>query len=233
MDMMFTTVSNAIISGEVNTGVKEVKKLLSRDITAPTLLHECIEPTLDMMGEQFSKMEVFLPELLNAAEVVGGILKTLAHYLYADEERDYRGTVIIATVYGDSHSIGKNLVSLMLQLEGFKVHDLGVDVHMQSIVDQAVSLKADIVCLSALMLTTKLFVKDTVEMLRKHPELSNTKIMVGGGAVNEKWAMEIGTDGYAPDAASAAKAARKLMDGVRSKQKERRGIDYPHLTLQI
>ncbi len=219
MDEKFAGVSEAIISGEVDTGIKEVEKLLSGDVEAQTLLHECIEPTLDMMGEQFSKMEVFLPELINAAEVVDGIRETMAPYLNVGDERAYLGTVVIATVYGDIHSIGKNMVSLMLQLEGFKVHDLGVDVNAQSVVNQVVSLKADLVCLSALMLTTKLFMSDTVEILRKHPALSNIKIMVGGGAIDEEWAAEIGADGYASDAARAAKVARKLTEGIRREQK--------------
>jgi 5-methyltetrahydrofolate--homocysteine methyltransferase len=214
MDKKFARVSETIILGEVDAGVIEVERLLSGDVKAETLLVECIEPTLELLGEQFSEMEVFLPELINAADVVDHIKETMAPFMDSPDGVKPLATVVIGTVYGDLHSIGKNMVSLMLQLEGFKVHDLGVDLHPQSIVDQAVRLNADLICLSALMLTSRLYLKDTLDMARNHLGLRDCKILVGGGSVDGRWADEIGADGYAPDAARAAKVARKMMAGI-------------------
>ena len=205
MEKKYLGVSEAIMTGQVDDGVEEVKMLLASGVTPEELLRLCIEPTLDLLGDQFSEMEVFLPELINAAEVVNRIRETLSpHMLIKGAERP-RGRVVICTVYGDLHSIGKNMVSMMLQLEGFDVQDLGVDIHPQSVVDQVVRIKPDMVCLSALMLASMLYLKDTVEMLKKHPELRGMPVMVGGGAVDEVSAKEMGADGYAADAALAAR----------------------------
>lgn len=219
MDKRFAGVSQAIIEGNVEEGVREVKRLLSGEVSPEMLLSDCIEPTLDMMGDQFSEMEVFLPELINAAEVVDRIKESMVPFMDTPEGVSPVATIAIGTVYGDVHSIGKNMVALMLQLEGFKVHDLGVDLHPQSVVDQLIRLEADMLCLSALMMTSKLYLQDTVDMVRMNPQLKEIMIMIGGGAVDEDWAREIGADAYASDAAGAAKVARKLADGIQNEQK--------------
>lgn len=214
MNKRFSVVSEAIIEGNMEEGVKEVKRLLSGDVSPKMLLKDCIEPTLDSMGEQFSQMEVFLPELINAADVVNAVKEAMVPYIGAGDILEARKVVAIGTVYGDVHSIGKNMVALMLQLEGFEVHDMGVDLHPQTVVEQVIRCDADLLCLSALLMTSKLYMRDTIEMVRNNKKLKEVKIMVGGGTVDEEWAEEFGADGYAPDAVLAAKRARKLLEDI-------------------
>ncbi|MFV0439389.1 MAG: B12-binding domain-containing protein [Desulfopila sp.] len=160
-------------------------------------------------GEQFTKQEYFVPELLMCAEVMEAGLGILKPHLPPKNATGGKGTILLGSVEGDIHTIGKNLVKLMLGIHGYHVVDLGVDVPLHRFVKEQASQKADIVGLSAMMTTTMLAMKKLVPMLQEcNPK---PKVLVGGAPVTEQVAALFGADGYAPDAVSACAVADKLM----------------------
>jgi len=173
---------------------------------------ECIEPVLAEIGDQFSRLEIFLPEMINAAEVVKAIQAALKPYLEADQTRASRGKVVIATVSGDLHDIGKNIVKAMLEVNGFEIKDLGVDVSPKTILSSAKEFDANIIALSALMLPSLPFVKDVIDFVNADEVTRKRfKIVVGGGPVSRDWAVEAGADGYGDNAIDAVAAVRQLL----------------------
>ena len=164
-----------------------------------------------IVGEKFKNNEIFVPEMLVAARAMKKGVEVLKPHL-SSGTTGAQGKLIIATVAGDLHDIGKNLVAMMIESAGFEVIDLGVDVPIEKIVE---SYKANpdtkIVCLSALLTTTMPSLKDTVAALNEADFRSNIKVMVGGAPITQEFADEIGADGYSEDAASAATLAKSLV----------------------
>jgi len=198
----------AIKIGDIELGVSESLKLVDKGKKPVEIFTEGIEPTLAEIGDQFSRLEIFLPEMINSAEVVKAIQKELKPLLEADHETTSKGKIVIATVSGDLHDIGKNIVKAMLEVNGFEVKDLGVDVEAQSILKSARESDADIIALSALMIPSLPFVKDVIDFVEANEEArANIKVIVGGGPVNREWAEEAGADGYGDDAIEAVEIA--------------------------
>ena len=187
-------------------------KLVDSGVKPIEIFTGCIEPTLAVIGEQFSRLEIFLPEMINAAEVVKAIQKELKPRLEADQESTSKGKIVIATVSGDLHDIGKNIVKAMLEVNGFDVDDLGVDVEAKIILKSARDSDADIIALSALMIPSLPFVKDVIDFVEANEEArAKFKVIVGGGPVNRDWATEAGADGYGDDAIEAVEIALQLV----------------------
>jgi len=166
---------------------------------------------MDIVGEKMETGDMFIPEVLRSAKVMGVAVEILKPLLGADDITG-KGKVVIGTVKGDLHDIGKNLVSMMIESAGFEVSDLGADVPPKRFVEEINNRKnVDILCLSALLTTTMPMMKKTIDVLAENGLKDHVKIMVGGAPVTQKFADEIGADGYAPDAGSAVKLVKTLL----------------------
>jgi corrinoid protein of di/trimethylamine methyltransferase len=173
---------------------------------------------MDVVGELFSKKEYFVPEVLMSADALYVGLDILRPHVDMDQKSKAVGEVVIGTVEGDVHDIGKNLVKMMFEIAGFTVHDLGKDVPVDRFVEEQIRTDSDIVCLSAMMTTTMLGMQTVIEKLRaKNP---NVKIMIGGAPVSMEIAERWGADGYAPDAHNALQEALNMIKGLREMQAE-------------
>lgn len=204
----FDTLEQAIRTGDQEGGVAATQKLLDENMDPLSIFTDCIEPTLDDIGEKFSRLEIFLPEMVNASKVVKAIHKTVKPYMEATGTSTTKGRIVIATVSGDLHDIGKNIVKAMLEVNGFEVKDLGVDVSTQAIISEARDYQADVIALSALMLPSLPFCKDVIEFVEQD---KSAKVIVGGGPVSQEWAEEAGADGYGDNAIDAVALVNKLV----------------------
>jgi 5-methyltetrahydrofolate--homocysteine methyltransferase len=193
---------------------KKVKALvedaLSEGIDPKEILQEGLLDGMSIIGEKFKKNEVFVPEVLIAARAMNAGISVLEPALAKTGNKPI-GTVVIGTINGDLHDIGKNLVSMMIKGAGFKVVDIGVDVHPQKFVDKAEELNADIICVSALLTTTMGNMKGVIDELNKRELRDKYVVMVGGAPVTDSFAKQIGADIYTPDAATAADAAKNIV----------------------
>jgi methanogenic corrinoid protein MtbC1 len=166
-----------------------------------------------MAGEKFENGEFFLPHLLLAADAMKAAIDVLTAGMSdaTREELGKEGIVVIATVEGDIHDIGKNIVALLLEVNGFQVHDLGRDVNSLDVIRRAMDVKADIIALSSLMTTSMPSQRDVIEMLEAMDIRDRFIVMIGGGSVTNEWAIEIGADRYSETAEGAVKLAKELL----------------------
>ena len=197
---------DAIISGNRDQAKALTQQALNEGLAAKTIVVDGIAAAMAVVGEKFRNNEFYVPELLIAQRAMKECLKMMS-----GADVDYVGTVVIGTVKGDLHDIGKNLVAAMLEGAGFKVVDLGVDVSADQFVKAAADNSADLIAMSALLTTTMGSMKETVEALGKAGLKGKTKVIIGGAPVTQSYASEIKADGYAPDAASAVDAAKSLI----------------------
>ena len=165
-------------------------------------------PAINRVGDLFASGRYFLPQLMKSADAMKEALDYIEPYLDKNTT-DNKGKIVIATVKGDIHDIGKNLVSIMLKNYGFEIYDLGKNVEADDIVNAAVEYDADIIGLSALMTTTMMEMKNVVDLARNREV--RAKIMIGGAVVTEDFAYEIGADGYSADANDAVAVAKRLI----------------------
>ena len=211
MNEEYQSLSNAIHTGDKEAGIKEALALVNRGKKVPQIFIECIEPTLVEVGEQFSRLDIFLPELMNSGSTVKAIQEALLPFLTGDQAQAKKGRIVICTVSGDMHDIGKNIVKTMLEVNGFELRDLGVDVSTANVIKAAVEFDADIIALSALMLPSLPSMKDVIDILRENEKYKGRfKVMVGGGPVSKEWADKAGADAYGEDAIEAVKVAHSL-----------------------
>jgi 5-methyltetrahydrofolate--homocysteine methyltransferase len=207
-------IMESLIAGNAEEVNRLVRKGLEAQVPAKAILNEALIPGMDVVGKRMGSGEMFIPEVLQCAEVMSQGLDILKPHL-GDGETSSVGKVIIGTVKGDVHNIGKNLVIMMLESVGFDVHDLGVDVSVNRFVESVQEEKPDLLALSALLTSTLPMMKETVEALSESGIRETVKIMVGGAPVSQDFANKIRADGYAPDAGSASILAKKLVSDVR------------------
>ncbi len=200
---------NAILNGDAKTAVAVTKEALAQDVAPLELVQKHMVPAMDEVGRRFECEEYFVPELLLAARAMKGSLELIRPLLVASGAEPV-GRVVIGTVKGDLHDIGKNLVSALLEGGGFEVIDLGADVAPEKFVSAVKERNAKIVALSALLTVTMPSMKTTIQALKEAGVRENVKVMVGGAPVTEQYASEIGADGYSENASSAVALARKL-----------------------
>ena len=199
-----------IIKGKKNPAVELTNQAIAEGIAPQTIVNDGLIAGMAVVGEKFKKNEFYVPEVLIAARAMKECMAILKP-LMAETGAKPVGTVIIGTVKGDLHDIGKNLVSMMLQGNGFEVVDLGVDVSPEKYIEAAKEHKAEMIALSALLTTTMPGMKQTIDALEAAGVRGSVKVMIGGAPVTQKFSDEIGADGYAPDAASAVDLAKVLV----------------------
>ena len=197
------SIQQAIIMGNVASISADVNQLLSEGVNSQKILDEQLLPGMAIVGERFKRNEMFLPQVLMSAQVMQTAIDILKPHLSGNPEARHRETVIIGTVKGDMHDIGKNLVRIMLIGAGFEVIDLGVNVPAQRFLDESLKHQAAIVCLSALLSSTMNNMREVVQAFRNHADLKDTKILIGGAPVSRECSQNIGADGYAPTAPAA------------------------------
>ena len=199
-----------VVEGDRDMVVKAVQQALTEGDSAETILKQGMMTAMGEVGRLFEEGEYFVPELLVAARAMQGGMDILRPLLVAEDVEPI-GKIVIGTVKGDLHDIGKNLVSMMLQGAGFEVTDLGSDVAPEKFVEAVKTSGASLVAMSALLTTTMVNMPTTIEALDKAGLRDSVKILVGGAPVTDQFAQKIGADGYAPDANQAAKLALSLI----------------------
>jgi 5-methyltetrahydrofolate--homocysteine methyltransferase len=210
MTELLNALKEAVIVGNANAAKELTEKALAENIPAKTILDDALIPGMMVVGEKFKNNEYYVPEVLIAARAMYAALDLLRPIL-SQSDIEPIGTVVIGTVKGDLHDIGKNLVRMMLEGGGFRVIDLGVDVAPEKFIEAIKEHNAQILAMSALLTTTMPSMKATIDALKEAGLRDKVKVMVGGAPVTQQWADEIGADGYAPDAASAVDKAKELL----------------------
>ncbi len=211
--MTIAAIYQAVMEGDAPTASAQTKAALEAGIPAGTILTQGCIAAMAEVGQLFEQGEMFVPEMLIAARAMQGAMNVLKPHL-AEGDIKSPGKVIVGTVAGDLHDIGKNLVGMMLEGAGFEVIDLGTDVTADKFVQAAREHDADIIGMSALLTTTMPSMQATVEALTEAGLRDKVKILVGGAPVTQGFADKIGADGYAPDASSATRKARELVSAA-------------------
>ena len=201
-------IADAIIKGDRDTTSAKVEEAIKEKVPAGQILNQGLMAGMGIIGERFKKNEVYVPEVLIAARAMKAGMELLQPLL-SEAGIEPVGRVVLGTVKGDLHDIGKNLVRMMLQGGGFEVIDCGIDVSPEKYVEAIKKSGAKVLALSALLTTTMPQMAEVIKAL-KEAGISDVKIMIGGAPVTQAYADEIGADGYAPDAASAVDTAKEL-----------------------
>ncbi len=209
---LFQAMAQSIIEGEAEDAERLAQQSIGVGVDPLEAINQGFVVGLNDVGEQFGCGEMFLPDLVLAAEAMKAAVAILEPELARrGTARQVLGKVVIGTIEGDIHDIGKTLVATMLSASGFEVHDLGVDVPIQTFVEKAQAVQADIVGLSALLTTTMAKQRNVIEALEEMGLRTQIKVMVGGAPVTRSWADEIGADGYSEDAIGAVAVAKELV----------------------
>ena len=206
----FKALIEAVTKGDINKAVAETQKAIDAGGFIQAIIDEGLIAAMDEVGDNFSKGTIFVPQMLRSAKTMQECMKLLEPLL-KEGDASSKGKVIIGTVKGDLHDIGKNLVSMMMEGAGFTVTDLGVDVSPEKFVQKAQEVEPDIVAISALLSTTMPAMPQTIEALQKAGIRDKVKVIIGGAPVTAKYAQEIKADSYGADAGSAVTEAKKLM----------------------
>lgn len=204
-------IARSLIEGQESQVEELVQLALAEGVSASEILNKGLVAGMDVVGERFREAEMFIPEVLLAAKAMNAGMNILKPLL-ADSGFQNIGKIVLGTVKGDIHDIGKNLVGIMLTGAGFEVIDLGINVAPEKFVEAAVESKARLIAMSALLTVTMPAMKDTIDELKKAGLTDNVKTMIGGATVTQQYADEIGADGYASEAASAAVKAKELLN---------------------
>ncbi len=211
---MFQRMAQSIIDGDSDAAVSLAKDYIASDADPLEAISKGFVVGVNTVGEAFGRGDAFLPELVMAGEAMKAAVATLDPELKRrGSQRQILGKVVIATVEGDIHEIGKSLVATMLGASGFEVHDLGVDAPGDKLIGKALEVNADILAMSALLTTTMVKQREVIEELEKEGLRKRLKVMVGGAPVTRDWVASIGADGFSEDAIGAVSLAKKLMGG--------------------
>jgi len=206
----FNEIQETLVSCDGEKLTQLVKDALDEKVPAEDILNKGLIAGMDIVGEKMENEDMFIPEVLMAAQAMGSCVEILKPLLKEDSA-NAKGTVVIGTVKGDLHDIGKNLVAMMVESAGLEIHNLGVDIAPEQFVEEIKKKNATILCLSALLTTTMPMMKKTIDAVTESGLRDQVKILVGGAPVTQTFADEIGADGFAADAGSAARTAKNFI----------------------
>jgi len=205
-------ISEAVQSGDEEKAVQTVEEALRSGISAADILDKGLIPGIQALGELFKSGEAYLPEILISGRAMNQGVEVLKPYFSTEDEMQKQGIVVLGAVEGDLHDIGKNLVKLMLESNGFRVVDLGIDVPAASFADAAREQKADIVGISALLTLTMTSIPRVLDALEESGMRDKVRVMIGGAPVTREFADSIEAEGFAEDCVSAVDEAKRLMN---------------------
>jgi corrinoid protein of di/trimethylamine methyltransferase len=212
MDPIFAQMTDIIVSGIPDKARQLAQQAVAAGIDPLEAIEKGFKPGMDIVGDGFTKGELFIPDLVMSGEAMKAAIAVLEPELVSrGQRREVAGTVVIGTVKGDIHEIGKTLVATMLSANGFEVHDLGVDVAASTFVDAVRDTEANVVGLSALLTTTLLNQETVIQTLQEAGLRDRVKIIIGGVPASPEWAQEIGADGYAENATEAVAVVKGLV----------------------
>ncbi|MDR0390931.1 MAG: corrinoid protein [Planctomycetaceae bacterium] len=209
--MTFSSISQAILDGDGDLALSGVNELLAGNISPLTILDEHVITAMNEAGNRFESGDFFVPDLMLAARAVHGVMKVIDPILKSLGQ-EKAGRVVIGTVRGDHHDIGKNLVAVMLEGGGFEVLDLGVNVPPEKFIEAAKERQGTIVALSALLTTTMHEMKIVIDLLKTSGIREDVKVIIGGAPVTDEFARGIGADGYSDNASAAVTLARNIIN---------------------
>lgn len=209
-EQILSKLAEGVLEGDEDLVAEWIQSAIDAGLEPLTIINEGLTKGIQAVGEHFASGYYFLPDLLLGAKAMDVGIKKLEPLL-AGQNRDFIGRVLMGTVEGDLHEIGKNIVIMMLKTAGFEVFDLGVDVPAKTFIEKAKELNPDIIGISALLTTTVGRQKEIIELLEEENLRDQTKVMIGGAPINQAWADKIGADGYAEDATVAVEVAKKIL----------------------
>jgi trimethylamine corrinoid protein len=214
-DELLSELKEGIVASDQDRATKAAEALSTQGVDPLEVVNRSILPAAKTLGEKFENGEIYLPELMIAADAMKAAVAIILDKLSAEKKALYEstraGTVVAASVFGDIHDIGKNLLVTLLKVNGFQVEDMGKDVESMKIVKRALDTNADIIALSALMTTTMSSQKEVIDILSQMNVRHRFKVLVGGGSTTREWAQEIGADGWAESAVEGVNLALSLV----------------------
>jgi corrinoid protein of di/trimethylamine methyltransferase len=214
MGEILKQLQDIVVIGQPDQAPELARQVLEAGIAPLTAIEEALNPAMQIVGERFESGEFFIPDLVMSAEAMKAAMGVFEPELMArQEQRQVLGTVVIGTVEGDIHEIGKSLVATMLGAAGFQVHDLGVDVPVSEFIKQVKETGANVVGLSALLTTTMRNQETVIEALKEAGLRDRVKVVVGGAPTSPDWAETIGADAYAENANEAVIVVKQLLGG--------------------
>ena len=211
MEKLLEEIKEKVIAGKHKEIEALVQKAIQDNANLDDLINQALIAAMDVVGDRFAKSEIFVPEMLVSAVTMKKGLDLIKPLLERDEEQT-KGKVILCTVKGDQHDIGKNLVAMMLEGAGLEVIDLGVDVTVELVVDKIREIQPQVLGLSALLTTTMPEMENVISLLRESGLRDKVKVMIGGAPVDAEFAEKIGADAYGEDAAEAVTLARSFIN---------------------
>ena len=211
MNDIILNLKKEILRGEVAKIKELVKTAIDQGLAPLEILEKALRPAMEEVGKKFENLEIFLPDMMKAAEAMKAGTEILRPYLGSGNGDIKKGLILLGTVEGDVHEIGKNIVRIMLEGVGFKVIDLGYDVPVLTFVEKVKELNPDILGMSALMTTTMVHMPRVIKALQERDLKKKVKVIVGGAPVLPDWAEKIGADGYGENAGEAVNLVRRLV----------------------
>ncbi len=212
-DNLLQELQLAVVEGNEERAKKAAQECLVAGIDPLKAVEYGLRDGLRIVGQKFERLEAFLPEMIMAADAGNAVMEVLEPAIAeSGRQAESPGTVVIGTAKGDIHTIGKNILAMLLRLSGFQVHDLGEDVAASAFLEEARKHKADIIAISALMTSTMPGQRDVINLLKDVGERDQYAVMVGGAPVTQDWANQIGADGYSETASGGVALALKLID---------------------
>jgi corrinoid protein of di/trimethylamine methyltransferase len=208
---IFKNLFDAVLEMNVQKGKDAATLLIKENYNPLEGIENGLSKGMKVIGEKFNKFEIFLPELMMASRVYDSAMTILKPHILSDSKSIQKGTVVIGTVKGDIHKIGKEIVAMLLETGGFDVHNIGEDVSTSTFIEEAGKLDADIIALSSLLTTTMAAQKDLIDVLKEIGQREKYLVMIGGAPISQKWADEIGADIYGEDAERAVSLALEFM----------------------
>jgi len=215
---LFERMAQAVIDGDREACVALAEEVIKRDVDPFEAIEQGFTRGMTTVGDKFATLEYYLPDVMRCAAAVDAGMGVLQPYILKQGERESAGTVVLGTIKGDLHDLGKNIVGTMLRAAGFEVHDLGCDTPLRTFIDKAGEVDADIIGVSAILTTTMAYMPDLLSLLDELGQRGRYRVMVGGAPVTPEYAAEIGADGYGETAADAVEMAKQLMQARRAEQ---------------